>query len=175
MIGELHSTMPHHTKDLSRLMPLLRHATTHLGVEQTPTGKALGLTNARMMALAAVGGAETCSMGDLAQRLSLSAPLATRVADELVARDLVERLGDPSDRRRVVLRLTEEGRAALETVHGEAEELVSNVLLRMTEAETEALLVGLRAFLRVLHAPAPDGTPPTLPAHDHDFPTERNA
>jgi len=149
MIGELHSTMPHHTKDLSRLMPLLRHATTHLGVEQTPTGKALGLTNARMMALAAVGGAETCSMGDLAQRLSLPAPLATRVADELVTRDLVERLGDPSDRRRVVLRLTEEGRAALD--------------------------VGLRAFLRVLHAPAPDGTPPTLPAHDHDFPTERNA
>ena len=44
----------------------------------------------------------------------------------------------------------------------------------MTEAETEALLVGLQAFLRVLHAPAPDGAPPALPAHDHDFPTERN-
>ena len=46
--------MSHHTKDLSRLMPVLRHATTHLGVEQTATGKALGLTNSRMMALAAV-------------------------------------------------------------------------------------------------------------------------
>jgi DNA-binding MarR family transcriptional regulator len=166
--------MPHHTKDLSRLIPLLRHATTHLGVEQTPTGKALGLTNARMMALASIGGAETCSMSDLAQRLSLPAPLATRVADELVARHLVDRLGDSSDRRRVVLRLTAQGRSTLETVHGEAEELVSIVLLRMTEAETEALLVGLRAFLRVLHAPAPDGAPPALPAHDHDFSTERN-
>jgi DNA-binding MarR family transcriptional regulator len=166
--------MPHHTKDLSRLMPLLRHATTHLGVEQTPTGKALGLTNARMMALAVVAAAEACSMTDLAQRLALPAPLATRVADELVARDLVERLGDPGDRRRVVLRLTEHGLKALDTVHGEAQELVSTVLLRMTEAETEALLVGLRAFLRALHAPAPDGAPPALPAHDHDFPTERN-
>jgi DNA-binding MarR family transcriptional regulator len=155
-------------------MPVLRHATAHLGVEQTTTGKALGLTNARMMALAAVGAAEACSMSDLAQRLSLPAPLATRVADELVARDLVERLGDPSDRRRVLLRLTEQGHAALDTVHGEAEELVSAVLLRMTEAETAALLIGLRAFLRALHAPAPDGTPPALPAHDHAFPTERN-
>jgi len=167
--------MSHHTKDLSRLMPLLRHATTHLGVEQTATGKALGLTNARMMALAAVGAGDGCSMTDLAQRLALPAPLATRVADELVARDLVERSGDPDDRRRVVLRLTEQGRTTLETVHHEAEQLVSAVLLRMSEAETEALLVGLQAFLRMLHAPAPDGDSPTLPAHDHGFPTERNA
>ena len=166
--------MSHHTKALSRLMPVLRHATTHLGVEQTPTGKALGLTNARLMALAAVSAAGECSMTDLATRLALPAPLATRVADELVARDLVERFGDPSDRRRVVLRLTAQGHAALEAVHDEAEELVSTVLLRMTEAETESLLVGLRAFLRVLHSPAPDGAPPALPAHDHHFPIERN-
>ena len=166
--------MSHHTKDLSRLMPVLRHATTHLGVEQTPTGKALGLTNARLMALAAVGAEGRCSMTDLAQRLTLPAPLATRVADELVARDLVERFGDPGDRRRVVLHVTEQGRMALDAVHGEAEQLVSAVLLRMTEVETEALLVGLRALLRALHMPAPDGTPPALPAHEHDFPTEKH-
>lgn len=166
--------MSHHTKDVSRLMPLLRHAMTHLGVEQTPTGKALGLTNARMMALAAVGVAGTCSMTDLALRLSLPAPLATRVADELVARNLVERVDDPSDRRRVLLQLTESGHAALHTVHGEVEQLVSTVLDRMTEAETEALLLGLHAFLRVLHAPDPDGTPPAVREHDHDFPTDAN-
>ena len=137
-------------------------------------GKALGLTNARMMALAAVSAEDGCSMTDLARRLDLPAPLATRVADELVARDLVERFGDPGDRRRVVLRLTEQGRTALDIVHREAEQLVSTVLLRMSEAETESLLVGLKAFLRVLHAPAPDGSPPALPAHDHGFSTERN-
>ena len=165
--------MPHHTKDLSLLMPVLRHATTHLGVEQTATGKALGLTNARMMALAAVVAADPCSMSDLASRLALPAPLATRVADELVARDLVERSGDPGDRRRVLLRPTEQGCAALDAVHGEAEQLVSAVLERMTAGETEALLVGLQAFLRVLHDQVPDGAPPALPAHDHGFPTER--
>jgi DNA-binding MarR family transcriptional regulator len=153
-------------------MPVLRHATTHVGVEQTPTGRALGLTNARMMALAAIGGGDGCSM---TQRLSLPAPLATRVADELVARDLVERLGDPGDRRRVMLRRTRHGQTALDTVHREAEQLVSAVVERMTEAETEALLVGLQAFLRVLHAPAPDGTPAALPAHDHGFSTGRDA
>ena len=166
--------MPHHTKDLSLLMPLLRHATAHLGVEQTPTGKEIGLTNARMMALAAVGAADGCSMSDLARRLALPSPLATRVADELVARCLVERSGDASDRRRVLLRLTRRGRETLAAVHAEAEQQVGAVLLRMTEDEAGALLVGLRAFLRELHEPAADGEPPAVPAHEHGFSTERN-
>lgn len=165
--------MPHHRKDLSRLMSVLRHATAHLGVEQTQTGNALGLTNARMMALAAVDALETCSMSDLARQLDLPSPLATRVADELVARDLVERVGDPADRRRVLLRLTDRGRSAFAAVHAEAEQVVSAVLLHMTDVETEALFVGLRAFLRVLHAPASDGAAPALPEHDHGFSTER--
>jgi DNA-binding MarR family transcriptional regulator len=164
--------MPDHSQDLSRLMPLLRHATAHLGVEQTVTGKTLGLSNGRMMALAAIEAEDSCSMGDLARRLDLPSPLATRVADELVARGLADRAEDEADRRRVMIRLTSGGRAALETVHREAEALVSEVLQRMSEEETAALLLGLRAFLRVLHAPAEDGTPPAVPEHDQDFPTE---
>jgi DNA-binding MarR family transcriptional regulator len=167
--------MPHHTQGLSRLMPVLRHATAHLGVEQTPTGKALGLTNARMMALAAIGAARSCSMSDLARHLTLPAPLATRVVDGLVARDLAERYGDADDRRRVLLRLTMAGRTALVTVRREAEELVSAILSRMTESESESLLLGLEAFLRVLHVPAPDGAPPAVPAHDHDFRIEEDS
>ena len=165
--------MPHHTRDLSLLMPLLRHAMAHLGVEQTPTGKEIGLTNARMMALAAVGAADGCSMSDLARRLALPSPLATRVADELVARGLVERSGDARDRRRVLLRLTRPGRETLAAVHTEAEQQIGAVLRRMTEDEAGALVVGLRAFLRELHEPAADGAPPAVPAHEHGFSTGR--
>jgi DNA-binding MarR family transcriptional regulator len=154
-------------------MPLLRHAVAHVGVEQTPTGRELGLTNARMMALGAVEVRGTCSMSDLARALGLPSSLATRVADELVSRDLVERVADPGDRRRVLLRLTECGHGALHAVHRESEDLVSAVLQRMSDAESEALLVGLRAFLRVLHAADADETPPALPVHDHDFGMER--
>jgi len=52
-------------------MPVLRLATARLGVEHTPTGKALGLTDARSMALATVGAGEGCSTADQAARLSL--------------------------------------------------------------------------------------------------------
>lgn len=144
----------------------------HLGIEQTPTGRALGLTNGRMMALAAAAGPEGCSMSALAARLGLPSPLATRVADDLARKGLVERWGDPNDRRRVLLHLTERGDDALHKVHAEAERLVASVLGRMTESETEALLSGLRAFLRELHEPLAGGAPPVVPAHDHGFSTD---
>lgn len=153
-------------------MPLLRHTMAHLGVEQTPTGRRLGLTNARLMALAVVETRGECSMSQLARELGLSSPLATRVADGLVARRLAERLTDPDDRRRVLLRVTASGHDAVLAVHAEAEEIITAVLMRMTRAETESLLTGLHAFLRALHEPAHDDKRPSLPAHEHDFPTE---
>jgi DNA-binding MarR family transcriptional regulator len=160
--------MTHHTSDVTHLMPLVRHAMAHFGVEQTSTGRELGLTNARMMALAVVDSTGACSMSQLARELDLPSPLATRVANELVTRGLVAREADSSDRRLVLLRTTDRGRAVLETVHHEAEELVSSVLSRMSEAETQALLLGLRSFLRVMHSPADDGTA-TIPPHGHGF------
>lgn len=153
-------------------MPVLRHAMAHLGVERTPTGKALGLTNSRVLALAAAATPDGCSMSRLATELGLPSPLATRVADDLVGKGLVTRVGDADDRRRVLLRLTERGEEALRAVHAEAEQLVAGVLGRMPEDETEALLCGLRAFLRELHEPAADGAPPGVPAHGHAFSTE---
>jgi DNA-binding MarR family transcriptional regulator len=165
MIGADH--VSHHGRDLSRLMPLVRHAAAHLGVEQTPVGKRLGLTNGRMVALAVIDARESCSMSELGHQLGLPSPLATRVAGELVDRGLVRRDADPADRRRVMLLLTERGRDALAAVHRESEELVSAALQRMTEGETESLLLGLRAFLRELHEHSADGTPPAAPEHDH--------
>lgn len=49
------------------------------------------------------------SMKAVAERLFCNAPNLTFVADQLVARGLVERAVDPSDRRSRVLVLTEEG------------------------------------------------------------------
>lgn len=164
--------MSHHSRDLTHLMPLVRHAMAHLGVEQTATGKELGLTNGRSMALAVVDARGGCSMSELARDLGLPSPLATRVADELVTRRLVERDADPLDRRRVLLRITARGRKALADVHEEAECLLAGVLERMTPSEREALLAGLRALLRVLHAPEDQSASSAVPAHRHGFSTE---
>ena len=49
------------------------------------------------------------TMGDLAERMHVTAPTVSRTVDNLVARGLVDRHPDANDRRRIWLRLTSEG------------------------------------------------------------------
>jgi DNA-binding MarR family transcriptional regulator len=70
---------------------------------------------------------------DLAERLGLSLPGMSRNVDDLQRRGLLERREDEHDRRMKRLRLTDEGRAALDTVNS-------------------ARLAGLEAFTATLPA-----------------------
>lgn len=147
---------------LANVMPLLQHVTSHLGVQSTPTGKKLGLTNTRMMALGAASRTAGMTMTELADELALPGPLATRAVDELVQRGLVERSTDPTDRRRVIVAATTEGVTTIGAVHQETEAAYLPVIERMAPEEADALVTGLEALIRVLHEP---DSP--LPRHRH--------
>lgn len=147
---------------LAAVMPLLAHVISHLGVQATPSGKKLGLTNTRMMALAAASFAGGLTMTDMATELGLPGPLATRTVDELVQRGLLERHPDSDDRRRVIVTATADGVTAITDVHAEAESIFLPVLERMTPEEADALVTGLEALIRVLHE-----TDGLLPSHRH--------
>lgn len=136
---------------LATVMPLLQHVISHLGVQATPSGKKLGLTNTRMMALAAASFTGGLTMTELANELGLQGPLATRTVDELVQRGLLERHPDPDDRRRVIVVATKAGVSAIKDVHEEAETIFLPVLARMGPEEADALVIGLEALIRVMH------------------------
>ena len=52
-------------------------------------------------------------MSEIGQRLYISRPYMTALADSLIAEELVERLPDPSDRRVINLAITEKGKKHL--------------------------------------------------------------
>jgi DNA-binding MarR family transcriptional regulator len=57
--------------------------------------------------------AEPATVGLLAEELSLDPSRASRIAGDLVAKDFLRREADQGDGRRIVLRLTEQARAAM--------------------------------------------------------------
>lgn len=145
--------MPHRSERLSRLMPMLQHATSHLGALSTESGRTFSLSNSRMAVLSTLMQRGQLRMSDLADALDLPRPLATRTVNELVARGLLERCDDPSDRRTVLVQPTNAGRAVYEDVQRESAVALEDVLADMTSEEADALLVGLEALLEALHKP----------------------
>ena len=86
--------------------------------------------------------------GDLADRLGLDPSSATRAADVLVRRELVERARpDEGDRRRVILRLTAEGETLTERLLAAGDQFYGTVLGRFSDRDRVELfrLLGILA------------------------------
>ena len=85
-------------------------------------------------------------VGDFAAGLGTSKQAASQLVDTMVARGYVERTPDPDDRRRVVVTLTERGRAAAHVVR-HAVDAVDGELIGRVGADR---LDGAREVLEVL-------------------------
>lgn len=83
---------------------------------------------------------EPVRLTDLHRRVLLSQPALSRLVDRLVARGLVDRLGDPGDRRAVRVSLTAEGRERQREVgRAHARDVARAMTDRVGDAELEEL------------------------------------
>jgi DNA-binding MarR family transcriptional regulator len=69
----------------------------------------------RRKLLSAISAAEPATLNQVAKSVGRGAPAVSRSVDSLVRTGLVERTQDPNNRRRLALRLTDSGRALLES------------------------------------------------------------
>ena len=83
----------------------------------------------------------------VAAGLGVDASNASRACDQLVTAGLVSRDADPSDRRSVVLDLTDGGRVLVADLMDLRRAVFSGVLDRMTSQQRSELASGLAAFL----------------------------
>jgi DNA-binding MarR family transcriptional regulator len=93
---------------------------------------------ARRKLLTAIASNEPATLNDVAKIIGRGAPAVSRSVDALVRAGLVERTQDPNNRRRLALRLTQEGRDLLgkRIAGGPA---LKNKLERLAHSELRAL------------------------------------
>ena len=76
-------------------------------------GPAARAERARRKLLSQIGAKEPATLNQIASAVGRGAPAVSRAVDMLVRSGLVERTQDPDNRRRLALRLTQEGREEL--------------------------------------------------------------
>lgn len=85
-------------------------------------------------------GADGRTAGELSTLLDLSTARIAAILNNLERKGAITRARDTADRRRVVVRLTEQGREEVQTSYDEAVACLSEVYRRMGEDDTRELL-----------------------------------
>lgn len=106
-----------------------------------------GLTAQQFWVLVNIDEADGPSLGEIAERLRMDAPTASRAVTQLLKRKLVAAEGDRGDRRRLRLRLTPAGRARIGPLRTLAAELRGVPVSGLTRAEEETLRTLLRKII----------------------------
>ena len=89
------------------------------------------------------------SMSKLAEALDVSVASTTGIVDRMEQRGLVERRHQPDDRRVILVHATDAGDSVFRDLAMERRKHLAGLLDRMTDAELESFLTGLRALRRV--------------------------
>ncbi len=112
-----------------------------------------------------------CSLGELAERRGVSLPTMSKMVSSLVDKGLITREPDPTNRRAVVIHLTEAGDKLYHEVLSKLQQDLAQEVEVLTPAQRAQLVTSLETLARVL-SPAgevrqylhlPHSTDETLP------------
>ena len=92
--------------------------------------------------------AEEPTVSRLAELLGVSKQAASKLADDMVTAGFLQRGGDPSDRRRTPLRLTEMGQQVRSTALAESQAMELELRSRFGDAATEQFRLLLTDFVQ---------------------------
>lgn len=113
-----------------------------------------GLTDQQWRILRALAGDEPVELLDLSQRCLIQPPSLSRTVPALTERGLVRREDHPSDRRRAMISLTDEGRALFEKVSEGSARIYEQIRSDVGEERLNEVYEMLMDLIDVLEATA---------------------
>jgi DNA-binding MarR family transcriptional regulator len=102
------------------------------------------LPQLRVLVIIASRGPQNLSF--VAQALGVHPSNSTRTCDKLVEAGLIHRSEDPTDRRNLVLQITESGRQLIHTMNEHRRAVIADILTKMRAEQRSSLVPELLAF-----------------------------
>lgn len=137
----------------------LRRITRAIDLHSRNLMQLVGLTSPQLAALQAIGRLQPITVGALAKSIHLSQATLTGILTRMEARTLVSRARGDSDRRVVIVELTEKGRAVLESAPSLLKDQFRHELLKLQEWERTQMLATLQRIAAMMDAEEIDASP----------------
>jgi DNA-binding MarR family transcriptional regulator len=143
--------MPKTAVDTVALADALRPALLQVGRELRREARALGASPEQVALLVSIKYAPGIGIRELAARERVSPPAMTKHVDRLERDGLVERKPSEDDRRRVGIRLTEDGQRLLRRVRSRRTAWLAQRLAELDEDALAAIAAAVEPLARLLH------------------------
>lgn len=118
-----------------------------------------GFTGPQLLAMQALATAEEMSAGDLARRINLSQGTVSSILDRLERRGLLKRIRSHSDRRKIYVSLTEEGKARLAQAPTLLQQRFIQRFAELKEWEQHQILASVQRLAEMMDAQDIDAAP----------------
>ena len=137
----------------------LRRITRAIDLHSRGLMQQVGLTAPQLATLQAIGRLQPVTAGELAKSIHLSQATLTGILTRLETRALVSRTRSTSDRRTVVVALTEDGQVVLESAPSLLKDRFRRELLKLQEWEQTQMLATLQRIATMMDAEEIDAAP----------------
>jgi DNA-binding MarR family transcriptional regulator len=121
----------------------------HRRLRPTAAGAAAGLTPTRISLLSTIARLGPIRLSDLAAEEGINPTMLSRIVGDLGEGGLIERIGDPGDRRAALVEATREGRRVIERMRRERTDVLSVALESLSPSERRQLERALPALERL--------------------------
>jgi len=147
-----------HNEKVEQVLSALRRVIRAVDLHSRQLVLSHGLTGPQALLLKALGDGRL-SAGDLAGRVSLSQGTVTDILNRLEQRGLVTRVRSESDRRRVMVELSQTGKDCLASSPPMLQERFANRFEELNDWEQSMLLASLQRIATMMDAAELDAAP----------------
>ena len=142
-----------------QVLAALRRITRAIDLHSRGLMQQVGLTAPQLAALQAVDRLQPITAGALAKSIHLSQATVTGILTRLESRGLVSRIRSDTDRRTVVVELTEQGGVVLDSAPSLLQDRFRRELLTLQEWEQTQMLATLQRIASMMDAEDIDAAP----------------
>ncbi|MDH5359965.1 MAG: MarR family transcriptional regulator [Gammaproteobacteria bacterium] len=118
-----------------------------------------GLTGPQLLVIQLISKYQQVTAGEIAREISLSQATVTTIIDRLERKQLVTRQRDTQDKRKVIVSLTEQGKAALERAPGLMQASFIESFSKLEDWEQSQILSALQRVADMMNASELDAAP----------------